>query len=385
MGKEYIKINGYEFPKGVYVPFGNCTEYNKLVLDYNISSNDGTWQFEFHNNVLNSEIPLTLGFLDSKYNYKMVYMDKLCDARLVDSNIITDILDIDFNNAIKYKLELHYRDGSYPIEEILCFLYEFFRWENVNIQYEVNEEANEVYFYIGTNIGWIDYGDSKQHWGVDHNSLNLDALCYRVAQLSQYYRNFLEKIDWFHVKLLTKPSNIELKFYNGDNTRCGRISRFNIIDLLMPLLYNDRKQNYTKRVVEYYSKLYEWISVAIQFGRYMGYNDVYFDDLKASTNDLISKEFKEVISESDNDIKNKDKIMELGIYDKVVFDSDILQPEDEKEETEDEIKIEVDKIEDIDYNRDDNVDIPVDPETSENIMGKVKSSIKNMSTLIDRM
>lgn len=392
MSTKYLDFKKMGMPEHVYIPFGDNTDYNRLVLDYNISSNGGSWEFEFYDKTLGSEIPVTLEVGDDGNDYKIKYMGAKYNGKLVGSNISTDILDINLKNAVKYKLTIFYQEGNYPIDEIVSFIYNFFNWHNVSIQYEIDKSEKELNLYISTNIGYINYDDSGNYWGVCNNGLNLDALCYRTAQLSQYYRKILGNIEWFHVKLSTWPHMEELGFYNGDHTRLGRASRFRLIDSLRPYLYRDKKNSYSDSVKEYYYRLYEWISKAIELGKEFNYSKDYFTDLRNATNELVSPEFRQIVSDGEENSKDKERILSLGIYDKTAFDLGLINiDESDNTSTTESFTVDIEELnkENVKTNSSniDNkkVDKGKSSINSDNIMEKVKESMKNMSTLIDRM
>lgn len=390
MGTKYLTFKELGIPKHVCVPFGDNTDYNKLVLDYNISSNGGFWQFEFYDSTLKSEMPVTLKFGNGQYDYKIEYMGNECNGKLVGNKIITDILNINLNNTAKYKLKIYYEGHNYPIEEIVSFIYNFFDWKNINIQYEINESENSLDLYINTNIGQIDYnGDAKNYWGVFDNSLNLYSLCRRTAQLSQYYRKFLQKTDWFYIELSAYPGG-EIEFYNGDNTKIARSSRLRIIELLRPYLYKDKKNFYFDEIKEYYNRLYEWIGVAIKIGRELNYPKEYFTDLRNATNELISPDFRQIIADRDENSEDRERILSLGIYDKTAFDLGLINIDGEDTtSTTEPLTVDIEKLNEENVQSDnseiDNKEVDKSGVNSDNIMEKVKESMKNMSTLIDRM
>lgn len=392
MGTKYLTFKELGIPKHVCVPFGDNTDYNKLVLDYNISSNGGFWQFEFYDSTLKSEMPVTLKFGNGQYDYKIEYMGNECNGKLVGNKIITDILNINLNNTAKYKLKIYYEGHNYPIEEIVSFIYNFFDWKNINIQYEINESENSLDLYINTNIGQIDYnGDAKNYWGVFDNSLNLYSLCRRTAQLSQYYRKFLQKTDWFYIELSAYPGG-EIEFYNGDNTKIARSSRLRIIELLRPYLYRDKKKSYSDSVKGYYYRLHEWITGAIKIGKELNYPEEYFTDLKNATNELISSDFRQIVADREEDEENKERILSLGIYDKAAFDLGLIKIDEKETNTKtDSLVVDMEELNNSNVettnNKVDNkeaTEVESD-KNSDNIMGKVKESMKNISTLIDRM
>lgn len=387
MSTKYLIFKEWGMPKHVYVPFGDNIDYNKLVLDYNISTNNGFWQFEFYDSTLQSEMPATLKFGNGQYDYKIEYMGNECNGKLVGNNIITDILNINLKNIVKYKLKIYYEGHNYPIEEIVSFIYNFFDWKNINVQYEINESKNSLDLYINTNIGRIDYnGDSKNYWGVFDNSLNLYSLCRRIAQLSQYYRKFLQKTDWFYIKLSAYPGG-EIEFYNGDNTKIARSSRLRIIELLRPYLYRDKKNAYFDSVKEYYYNLYKWISGAIKIGMELDYSKEYFTDLRNATNELIPLDFRQIVSEMDEVSENKERILSLGIYDKNAFDLGLISIDENNTQSElkslivdmNELSKDNDKIETKEVIKEEGTG------NSENTIDKLKNSIKSVSTLLDRM
>lgn len=392
MSTKYLDFEEVGMPEHVYIPFGDNTDYNRLVLDYNISSNGGSWEFEFYDKTLRSEIPVTLEVGDDGNDYKIKYMGAKYNGKLVGSNISTDILDINLKNVVKYKLTIYYRESNYPIDEIVSFIYNFFSWHNVSIQYEMNESDMGLNLYISTNIGYINYDDSGNCWGICGHELNLDALCYRTAQLSQYYRKILENINWFHVKLSTWPHMNKLGFYNGDNTRLGRESRFRLIDSLRPYLYRDKKNSYSNSIKDYYYRLYEWISKAIELGKEFNYSKDYFTDLKNATNELVSPEFRQIVADGEKNSKDKERILSLGIYDKTAFDLGLINiDESDNTSTTESFTVDIEELnkENVETNSSniDNkkVDKGKSSINSDNIMEKVKESMKNMSTLIDRM
>lgn len=392
MDEKYITLKFQNFPSNVYIPFGDNREYNELVLNYNISTNGGSWRFEFYDDVLESEIPLIIELSDKPYEYIIKYMDNEYIGKLVGSNIITDILDINLKNTIKYELEIHYDGSSYPIDEIISFIYEFFHWKNINVQYEMDEHNNRLDLYIGTNVGWIDYDDCGGYWKVFNSGLNLDALCYRTAQLSQYYKDFLKRVGWFYVGLNTVPHTYDIAFYNSDHTRLNRRDKFRVIESIRPYLYKDKKNFYFDSVKEYYNRLNEWIVGAIEVGKDLNYPKDYFTDLRNATNELVSPDFRQIVAERYEDSENKERILSLGVYDKTAFDLGLIKIDGEDTTpTTDSLTVDIEKLneENVRSNNSkiDNKEVDKDNSgvNSNNIMEKVKESMKNMSTLIDRM
>lgn len=392
MSTKYLDFKKMGMPEHVYIPFGDNTDYNRLVLDYNISSNGGSWEFEFYDKTLGSKIPVTLEVGDDGNDYKIKYMGAKYNGKLVGSNISTDILDINLKNAVKYKLTIFYQEGNYPIDEIVSFIYNFFNWHNVSIQYEIDKSEKELNLYISTNIGYINYDDSGNCWGVWGHGLNLDALCYRTAQLSQYYRKILRNTDWFHVKLSTWPHMNELGFYNGDHTKLGRASRFRLIDSLRPYLYRDKKNSYYNSIKDYYYRLNGWISRAIELGKEFNYPKDYFTDLRNATNELVSPYFRQIVADSDENSEDRERILSLGIYDKTAFDLGLINiDESDNTSTTESLTVDIEELnkENVkaNSNKIDNKEIDKDESgiNSDNIIEKVKESMKNMSTLINRM
>lgn len=393
MIKKDNTLNIQNFPKCVYIPFGDSEEYNKLVLDYNIVSNKGFWKHEFYDDTLRSEIPITISRITYSDDYNVNYMGYDYVGKLVNNTIITDILDINLKNALKYELVINYEESDYPIDEIVSFVYDFFNWENVNVQYEIDEYNNKLYLYIGTNVRRIEYDEkAEDFWCVWDGILSLKSLCFRTAQLSQYYGEFLKELDWFYVCLNTIPHTYDIAFYNEDHTKLNISDKFRVTESLRSYLYRNKKSGYSDKVKEYYYNLHEWIGLAIEMGRELNYPKEYFTDLRNATNELISPEFRQFVADSSDDSEKKERILSLGIYDNTEFDLGlsnmditgtkiIVEP----------LSVGVDDLDNgiakINSNKKDNKEIDEDESNinSNNIIEKVKGSMKNMSTLINRM
>lgn len=376
-----IKIDKYKFPGGVYIPFGNSTEYNKLVLDYNIKKSYSGWALEVYDEKLRTKMPYRAYKDKESDNYYIKYQDNEYIGELNNDILSIDMSDIKLTNKVIYKIIISDFNSDIDVQEIVCAIYELFNWQNINVKTEEMVKDKEVYIYVSYSFEYL----SRKLLLPDNLDLSYDVfnpriLTYIIVQLMKYYELYWGLYGNYSIELVSEPGGTIIEGYNNKLVDFDKDHIQRYMEFIIPYRYDNEKLEYTNKVIKYCTNLFEWAAVAIKMGKDLGYSDEFFKDLKESLDSQLSDEFIQILTKTESTAGCSES--KLSIYDIVAKELDIVM-ENREITNNSETK---ETINNNEIKEAIKVEIPEENEDSkENTIDKLKNSIKSVSTLLDRM